>query len=67
MWWCASWSLRDKPTYYFTKMGKKELANKDKNVATKSDNVKVKFKYFVNRVMEETVDYGNVEQPFKSV
>ena len=48
-------------------MGKKELANKDKNVATKSDNVKVKFKYFVNRVMEETVDYGNVEQPFKSV
>ena len=48
-------------------MGKKELANKDKNVATKSDNVKVKFKYFVNRVMEETVDHGNAEQPFKSL
>lgn len=45
---------------------KRELAKKEKNVAaTKSDNVEVKFKYLVNRVMEETADHGNVEQPLK--
>lgn len=62
VWWCASWSLRDKPTYRFTKMEKRALAKKEKNVAaTKSDNMEVKFKYIVNRVMEETADHGNVE------
>ena len=62
MWWCASWSLRDKPAYHFTKMEKRALAKKEKNVAaTKSDNMEVKFQYFVNRVMEETADHGNVE------
>lgn len=42
------------------------MAKKEKNgAATKSDNVEVKFKYLVNRVMEETADHGNVEQPLK--
>lgn len=57
--------LSGKATYYLTKM-EEGMAKKEKNgAATKSDNVEVKFKYLVNRVMEETADHGNVEQPLK--